>query len=136
MAVDTRIRLESSKLRDALTGGQGALTRFLESYARRVVAEAVMRSPVKTGNLRRSIHAEPVKATGPFTAEVSVEAAANYAMFVHEGSRPHLIRPKSKKALRFEVDGREVFAKHANHPGTKPRPFLRNAMEAVARDML
>lgn len=53
---------------------------------------------------------------------------------------PHIIRPKNKKALRFEV-GRKarlegngkgkniVFAKEVKHPGTRPNPFIRNTIQ-------
>ncbi|MGA5497698.1 hypothetical protein ACPCSP_25375 [Streptomyces cinereoruber] len=48
--------------------------------------------------------------------------------YVLDGTRPHIIRPRRKKALRFEVRGREVFAAYVRHPGTKPNDFLGRAL--------
>ncbi|MFF5968283.1 hypothetical protein ACFY64_32075 [Streptomyces collinus] len=47
--------------------------------------------------------------------------------FVLDGTRPHIIRPRRARALRF-VDGRVVFAAYARHPGTRPNPFLQRAL--------
>lgn len=48
-----------------------------------------------------------------------------YAYIVHEGSRPHPIRPRApRKSLAFRVAGRLVIAQRVNHPGTTPDPFL------------
>lgn len=49
-------------------------------------------------------------------------------LFVLNGTRPHLIRPRRKKALRFEVGGEVVFAKLVRHPGTRPNDFLGRAL--------
>ena len=57
----------------------------------------------------------------------------NYAFFVHEGTRPHKIEPKKKKALRWTAGGAFKFAKKVNHPGYKGDPFLRNAAEKTFR---
>ncbi|WP_083664410.1 phage virion morphogenesis protein [Herminiimonas arsenitoxidans] len=43
-----------------------------------------------------------------------------YAPAMNNGSKPHVIKAKNKKALYF--GGR--FAKKVNHPGTAPRPFM------------
>lgn len=49
--------------------------------------------------------------------------------YVLDGTRPHLIRPRRAKALRFEVSGRVVYTKLVRHPGTRPNNFLRRALE-------
>lgn len=47
------------------------------------------------------------------------------AMFVHEGTRPHIIRPRNAKVLRYWLgSGAVVFAMKVNHPGTRPNRFL------------
>lgn len=51
-----------------------------------------------------------------------------YAIIVEKGSKPHIIRPKKKKALYWEGASRPV--KMVNHPGTKPKPFLIPAFES------
>lgn len=52
-------------------------------------------------------------------------AGRGYALIVHEGSRPHTIRPRPpRKSLRFRVAGRVVYATRVAHPGTGADPFL------------
>jgi hypothetical protein len=48
--------------------------------------------------------------------------------FVLDGTRPHLIRPRRARALRFEVGGDVVYTKLVRHPGTRPNPFLQRAL--------
>jgi hypothetical protein len=51
---------------------------------------------------------------------------------VNDGTRPHIIRPRTKRVLKFTVGGRTVFAKMVRHPGTRARPFLDRALREVA----
>ncbi|MCL7377013.1 hypothetical protein [Streptomyces sp. 35G-GA-8] len=48
--------------------------------------------------------------------------------YVLDGTRPHIIRPRRAKALRFEVGGRVVYAAYARHPGTRASNFLARAL--------
>ena len=51
-----------------------------------------------------------------------------YAPFVHEWTRPHLIRPVKKKSL-FRIDEEwGHFAKLVHHPGSKENPFFTRAV--------
>lgn len=68
-----------------------------------------------------------------------VVAEATYAIYVHQGTRPHPISPRPEsihKMLVFEGNAGTVFLKippHApvNHPGTTGQPWLYQAMVAV-----
>ena len=47
------------------------------------------------------------------------------------GTNPHVISPANKKALAFEgKDGQTVIVKKANHPGTRPNPFIRRTINS------
>ncbi|MFF4755553.1 hypothetical protein ACWD5R_32000 [Streptomyces sp. NPDC002514] len=48
--------------------------------------------------------------------------------YVLDGTRPHIIRPRRAKVLRFEVGGRVVYSAYARHPGTRPNNFLARAL--------
>jgi hypothetical protein len=48
--------------------------------------------------------------------------------YVLDGTRPHIIRPRRAKALRFEVGGGVVFAKRVRHPGTRANDFMGRAL--------
>lgn len=88
-------------------------------------------APVDTGRLRASIRIES-RRTLTLRSVYTVGSDVSYASMVHDGTRPHQIRPRSAKALRFRVGGRIVFARVVNHPGTKARPFLDDALKQVA----
>lgn len=103
---------------------------FHRSLTRRIANSARAKVPVRTGNLGRTIGEQPQVYT-PFHVSGGVEATADYAAAVHEGSRPHRIIARGD-ALRFMWHGQEVFRKSVWHPGTRSRPFLRNAGREVA----
>jgi hypothetical protein len=100
-------------------------------------------------------NAQTFKATRKITKEqmtVSVKpvgASAKIWEYVSQGTRPHIIRPKNKRALRFEwggygsykpktttsggyqgpgvvVGGKTVFRMEVKHPGNKARNFERH----------
>jgi len=75
------------------------------------------------GNLRQSIRSIML---GP--ARGKVEVGANYGIYVHEGTRPHIIRVRQKKVLANKREGR-IFGKVVHHPGTKKNPFLQKAVD-------
>jgi hypothetical protein len=58
------------------------------------------------------------------------QSRAPYAAAVHNGSKPHRIEPKTKKALHWVSGGTEFFSsKGVNHPGYKGDPFLFNSVK-------
>lgn len=103
-----------------------------EIAARQVVARAKVLAPVDTGRLRASIRVERRSFFG-LRQRWTVGSDVEYAPMVNDGTRPHIIRPRRAKALRFKVGGRTVFAKVVHHPGTRARPFLDRALADVAR---
>ena len=77
---------------------------------------------VKTGHLRRGI------TTDVGNMEVTVHTSnIKYARGVEEGTRPHTIRAKNKKALYWKGATHPV--KKVNHPGSKAKPYLIPAFE-------
>lgn len=107
------------------------LRRVHSSLTRQIANDARARVPVLTGTLGRSIREDPQVQRSPFHVSGGVTAHAHYAAPVHEGSRPHIIRARNAQALHFWWNGREVFVKSVHHPGSRARPFLRNAGQAV-----
>jgi hypothetical protein len=59
----------------------------------------------------------------------------NYGIFVHFGSKPHIIKPKHKKALRWGGSSVFHFAKSVKHPGYKGDPFMYNALKTTQRKL-
>lgn len=59
---------------------------------------------------------------------------APHAMFVIFGTRPHVIKPNKKKALRWVGPGGFVFAKKVNHPGYRGDDYMGRAKDdAIAQ---
>lgn len=109
----------------------GRLDLFAKGFVSTVSSVAKGLAPVRTGRLKASIHPDAVRRTGPWSLNTGISADAPYAAPVHEGARAHVIRPRNARALRFEIDGRVVFARRVNHPGQRAQPFLRNAVHRV-----
>ncbi len=119
----------------------GDTSRLLRKFAPGGLAEIKRETPHRTRNLSRN------NAIGSISAdEVRFVNRAAYAAPVHEGSRPHDIRPVRRKALRFAVGGNAtlsgrprsgapvVFARRVRHPGNKANPFmLRGLRKAIER---
>lgn len=100
----------------------------VESAAKRNASGAVVK--VRSGNLRSSIHTEtPEMREGRIVVAVTADAA--YALAVHEGTRPHDIVPKTKRVLAWQGPAGPVFSRRVHHPGTKPKPFLDDALNVV-----
>lgn len=55
------------------------------------------------------------------------------ALFVHWGTRAHVIRPKKKGALRWASGGLFHFAKKVNHPGYRGDPWMVRAATMAPR---
>lgn len=88
-------------------------------FADALERELKRESPRKTGRLERSQTVTYKRTLN--TVTWTAEAKAKYAAFVARGTRPHVIRPRVKKVLRFVGRGGAiVFAASVNHPGTKP----------------
>lgn len=85
----------------------------------------------KTGRLVRSLKKR--KLDGGESIEIYHDAQiAPHAVFVHWGTRPHVIKPKDKKALRWAGQNGFNFAKIVHHPGYRGDPYLVKARDAIA----
>lgn len=103
---------------------------LVTNVTRQTLNRAIILTPVNTGNLRSHNRMRVQRGGNEVRGEVFNEV--EYAGAVHDGSGPYIIRPRRKKALRFEVGGQVVFAKRVRHPGTKGRPWLARAAQEVA----
>lgn len=81
----------------------------------------------QTGNLRRSIFRNVTVTAGDLKGIVATDQ--KYSKYVEFGTRPHTILPKRGKYLAFKGSTGIVFARKVNHPGSKPYPFMKPALE-------
>lgn len=96
------------------------------------ITYATPATPVRTGRLRAGNQMQVDAPTG-WRVEGRVFNDTEYALAVHNGTPPHVIRPRNAQALRFEgAGGGIVFATVVHHPGTRPRPFLAEGASIAA----
>jgi len=104
--------------------------RLTTSTTRRTFNRANVLTPVDTGNLRANNRMRVRRLA--LSSRGEVYNIAKYARAVHDGTGPHIIRARNRRALRFQLDGRVVYARWVRHPGTRARPFLSDAGRDVA----
>ena len=75
-----------------------------------------------TGRLFKSIFREKIDEKS-FKIGTYLDKAP-YALFVHFGTKAHIIKPKDKTFLRWVKNDKFIFAKKARHPGYKGDEFL------------
>lgn len=75
----------------------------------------------RTGTLQRSIL---FTVTDPIA---TVEVNERYGLYIEQGTPPHIIEPKNKKALFWKGAAHPV--RRVNHPGTRADPFFERAIE-------
>ena len=76
-----------------------------------------------TNDLAKSFNVHGVVLEGD--AAVVVGSAQKTAAWAHFGTRPHVIRAKQARALRFYgAGGKFVFRREVHHPGTPPRALI------------
>lgn len=122
------LRLNSSQLNDVLKGPSGPAVRHTQQRAQDVKRGAQHRVGKKTGKLANAIVTRTGADTrGPFVAVGTFDGGEGYALYHHEGTRPHLILPNRARVLSFEVGGVRVFAASVDHPGTRPNRYLIDA---------
>lgn len=123
----------------AIGGAQGGRA-LMQRLGLAAVREQKLLVHRKTGTTGRTIRVSHVDEDS-----VTTEARAA-ALYLERGTRPHVIKPRTRRALRFAATaaGRRltgsprkgadvVFARKVNHPGSKAYPFMEpGAKKAIA----
>lgn len=122
-----RVRIDRADLRRAI---RGASMSELRVVGPRALNRSKILCPVDTGRLRASIKGQ-LSRTWTLRPQYTISTDVEYAPYVHDGTRPHVIRPKNASVLRFEIGGRVVYARVVHHPGTRARPFIDRAVREV-----
>lgn len=135
MARATRVRLELLPRFALLAHAAGYVSPHVAETTRLIMNAARVEAPVRTGNLRALIGMKMRVTRTLVIGEVF--SKARYSHYVHDATRPHIIRARRRRALRFEIEpGVVVFRRMVMHPGTRGVPFLRRPMARIgtARD--
>lgn len=94
----------------------------MDSVMSDCVSTAKSLVPVKTTILQGSIQMRPAVDLGDRIVGYWGSYAVKYARWVEEGTGPHVILPRNKKALFWP--GADHPVRMVNHPGTRSRPYL------------
>jgi hypothetical protein len=112
-----------------LKSPSGDVGKYLHRKGLLIKAAAQRQVGVQTGALRQSIHMRHLKDTrGQY---VRIGSPLSYAYMHHEGTRPHLIKPKNSQVLRFYTKGQLVITHLVRHPGTKPNRYLSDNLKLI-----
>lgn len=98
---------------------------FLNLVAFKLGQELAKAAPRDTSRLARSF-----QGATKIQGDKIVFSVPYYAEYIEFGTQgPYEIKPKNKKALKFNVGGTEVITKKVIHPGLRPNPFIRDTLK-------
>ncbi|SOE31806.1 hypothetical protein [Streptomyces sp. OK228] len=121
--MSVEVRINQGALARLLRARSGPARRKLEQRTERVARIAVADAPGSMGQYITTDIQE-----GPRGLQGVITCHHPKVRLVLDGTRPHIIRPRNKRYLRFEVGGDVAFAKLVRHPGTRPNNFLARAL--------
>jgi len=136
------LKLKPFKLNQrGVTEAQASLDRAEEHIRRASVATVQMiledlqdDTPVDTG-ATRDAWALKIDQKSNDTTYTITHPDPKLIHLLNAGSRPHMIHPANKKALKFMVGGVTIFARSVRHPGTKRTGFVDRARNKLDRTL-
>ena len=90
-------------------------------------------APIRSGALKKSITILRYN-RGPVGPSIEVGATVPHAYYVHEGTQPHTIKALPGRVMGFKHNGRIIYARKVNHPGTKPNRYLSTHLYAAIQE--
>lgn len=105
-----------------LNDPRGEVGREMRKIAFRIVIAAKAQVGKDTGELMKSI--EFVHERIGMYQQLRIGSDNEIALIHHDGTRPHTINARNAQFLRFSSNGRMVYTRSVNHPGTAPNRYL------------
>lgn len=124
--------------RNVLRGGLRAGAKVMEAEASRLCPEGLptmdsVKRGARQGELKRSIRVTMRASKSAVRAQIKAgNKVAWYAHLVEFGTARHWIKPKSRKSLFVAGLFKEVI----DHPGARPKPFMRPAFDSKWRQAI
>jgi hypothetical protein len=113
------------------TSPRGDVGNYLRKRAVKLQGLSRRQVGVKTGALKKSINYRVVRDGKGLVAFVG--SNNRIALMHHNGTKPHVIKPRYAQTLRFYSHGRIVYSKLVFHPGTRPNRYLTDNLSRVIR---
>lgn len=123
------LNIDRLALDHTINNPQGEVGQWLKKRGRMMMMAAKAQVPLGTGKLRASI--KMIHGRNGLGQYIDIGSNLNYALYVHEGTRPHEIVPEQAKVLRFSGGGRVVYTHKVEHPGTRPNKYLSDQLWMV-----
>lgn len=111
--------------------GKGTVGAYMRRLSREMKTFSQKKVGVRTGRLRASIHENHYRWTRG--QAFTLGSDLHYALLHHTGARPHVIRSRHGRMLKFVVNGRVVYARQVLHPGIRPNHYLSDALILVKK---
>jgi hypothetical protein len=121
--MSVEVRVDQGVILRMLRARGGVAHRRLSTKTERVAGIASREAPGSMGR-----YVDWYVQEGPRGLQGVVTCDHPKVRLVLDGTRPHLIRPRRARALRFTVGGDVVFAKLVRHPGTRANDFMGRAL--------
>lgn len=140
---DRAVILKLKAMPDAIRSGMDRTLAVLAEKLRTHIVSDKLRGQVLnrvTGRLGRSIQWKLERGQQYSNAIVYSAGDVPYAAIHEFGGRtnPHVIEAKNVKALSFMQNGRRVFYKRVNHPGSvmKERSYMRSSLADMREEII
>lgn len=124
-----RVIFYEPRLDRYLNSPGGEVGRYLHNRGLRVLSAAKRQVGVKTGALRASLHMRHFRDMR--SQYVKIGSTLKYALLHHEGTKPHLIRPRGTGVLSFQKKGQIIITHLVRHPGTRPNRYLTDNLKLI-----
>lgn len=130
-----QVKLSHEGLKVVLASPAGPVAKHVMLLGQRVVNQSKRYCPVDTSRLRNSIRQASYASSQGFYVMVGTDV--KYALYVHEGTKPHFPPPSAMQpwARRHGFPpgrgGGFLVARAISQRGTKAQPFLTDAIEQV-----
>lgn len=126
---------DRNSINNMLHSSNGMTGREITRRGARVLARAKELVGYDSGRLHNSLRMS--RATVGGEVAVTISTPVRYARYHHDGTGIYgrtgqPIRPVSAKALRFKPRGSTGYVYAASVRGSRPNPFMREALEAAA----
>lgn len=130
-----RVTIHPGAYQQLLADDSSGVLREMMRRGQNVLAEMYRQVPTDTGLLAATLRLQARTPGGGYGVVVAAgqDGVTDYLGYILDGTPPHVIRPRRKKALRFVAGGRVVFSKRVNHPGTAANNFILRSLPAANR---
>lgn len=123
----------------AFLSWEGPPGRDFERRMRTLEFRQTSEAPRRTGRMAGQISTRRMQSDfgryleGAVGVNPGTRGQHGYAEIVSSGSRPHIITPRTARALRFVIAGRVIYTRRVQHPGTRPNPYLTRHLNEFVR---